>query len=393
MEFRRRRQPGQSTVLLALMLVVVVGMTGLSVDVGNAYAQQRLVQSAANAGALAGMNAVLNKQTNAQVWNSVQESLAGNRIDTDSADYTYKADYLLKDGTVRTLGSWNGTTNTFTVGTPPAVNTLARVQVTVTERVDTYFARVVGRNNFTVNEGGEACFGNYGIGVYPVGVPKDLKYIVTQNNKQEEFHKIFQVIDDGDGIVDSGDTLVELDPTNPYWSGTGWGDWNKLQNLVIYLPMDNDANNPGTHLGWLSWTGDNGADKLKGSLVVPGNLQDRFNEFLGRPNAGEHANELELGDWINGDTGEKSTTKDELTELLYKDGLLPMYDLDVKENGKSAFRFVQMGHFRIVGFKFTGSSQGVQGVRPPSNLMQSNDKYIMVQYTKDATGGTANACS
>ncbi len=42
MKHRRYRQAeGQSIVLLALILVVLVAFVGLSMDVGNTYAQQR----------------------------------------------------------------------------------------------------------------------------------------------------------------------------------------------------------------------------------------------------------------------------------------------------------------------------------------------------------------
>lgn len=392
MEFRRRRQPGQSTVLLALMLVVVVGMTGLSVDVGNAYAQQRLVQSAANAGALAGMNAVLNKQTNAQVWNSVQESLAGNRIDTDSADYTYKAEYLLKDRTVKMLGEWNGTRNTFTTGTPPAIDTLARVQVTVTERVDTYFARVVGRNNFTVNEGGEACFGNYGIGVYPIGVPfklepyekdKNGKYVVDKAGNKERYHRLYREVT---GL------LVEVDPNDSVWNNGG--DWEMIrsQKLILYLPAEKVV--PGVHVAWLDWDGDNSdAYELKKRFTEPGDLQ---NEFVEAPVGDKslvpeqpRTGSLDLYDWISGANGLKaSATGDEyMGSLLNDEVLLPMWDADDEKSSSVAYRFYRMGTFKIVGYDFGGKENG------PKLPTSTKEKYIMLQYLKDSTGGTANGCS
>ena len=77
-----RHQAGQSIVILAITLVVLVAMVGLSVDVGIAYAQQRRVQSIANAGALAGMHAMqTNKSaTNNQVWQAVQLAFTGKQV-------------------------------------------------------------------------------------------------------------------------------------------------------------------------------------------------------------------------------------------------------------------------------------------------------------------------
>lgn len=272
----RRRQPGQSIVLLALMMVVVVGMTGLSVDVSNAYAQQRRVQDAANAGSLAGMNAVLNKQTNAQVWNSVQQSLASNRMLTNSPDYTYKADYLLKNGTVQALAEWTGTTTNPAVisGNPPTIDILARVKVTVTKRVGTYFARVLGRNDFTVNQNGAACLGNYGIGVYPIGVPMKLQPYQYDNkgNVSGRYHRLYSN-DNNAGV------LTEVDPTDPVWNNGG--DWNAIKNdsrnMILYLPTDNDV--PGVHIAWLDWNGGNSPDEeLKKEFTRPGDLQNGFVE-------------------------------------------------------------------------------------------------------------------
>jgi uncharacterized membrane protein len=128
MQFGYYYKPGQSIVLLALMLVVIIGFVALSVDVGNAYAEQRRVQSAANAGALAGMNAVLEKQPNAKVWENVKRALAGNRIQTNRPEYTYNAEYIRADGTKANLGSWNGTGETIASGSPP--NDVQRVRVT-----------------------------------------------------------------------------------------------------------------------------------------------------------------------------------------------------------------------------------------------------------------------
>jgi len=47
-------QKGQALVIAALAMVVLVGFLALAIDGGNAYAQRRLMQNAADAGALAG---------------------------------------------------------------------------------------------------------------------------------------------------------------------------------------------------------------------------------------------------------------------------------------------------------------------------------------------------
>ena len=49
---------GAMTVLLAVSLVALLGLTGLVVDGGRAYADRRAVQNAADAAALAGAGAL-----------------------------------------------------------------------------------------------------------------------------------------------------------------------------------------------------------------------------------------------------------------------------------------------------------------------------------------------
>src|SRR5579864_4379481 len=51
---RLESQRGQTLILVAMLLVVLTGMTGLAVDVGFYRYQQRLQQSAADSAALAG---------------------------------------------------------------------------------------------------------------------------------------------------------------------------------------------------------------------------------------------------------------------------------------------------------------------------------------------------
>lgn len=50
-----RREVGQSLVMVTILLVALVGFLALVIDLGNVYAQRRLMQSAADAAALAGV--------------------------------------------------------------------------------------------------------------------------------------------------------------------------------------------------------------------------------------------------------------------------------------------------------------------------------------------------
>ena len=52
------RQKGQTLVLVALMMVVLLGMVALALDGGHAYLERRQMQTAADAGALAAVKAL-----------------------------------------------------------------------------------------------------------------------------------------------------------------------------------------------------------------------------------------------------------------------------------------------------------------------------------------------
>ena len=57
-------QKGQAIVLVALMIVALTGMLALSIDSGNSYAQRRMLQTAADAAAMAGTHLAMEQITN-----------------------------------------------------------------------------------------------------------------------------------------------------------------------------------------------------------------------------------------------------------------------------------------------------------------------------------------
>src|SRR5690348_10372238 len=62
---RARASAGQSIAIVALVLLVLIAATGLAVDGGNAYQNQRSLDQAAGAASLAGMNYVAQQKAKA----------------------------------------------------------------------------------------------------------------------------------------------------------------------------------------------------------------------------------------------------------------------------------------------------------------------------------------
>ncbi len=57
----RRRQRGQTTILIALAMLALIGMVGLAIDGGAVYQQRRIAQNSADAAALAGTRVMLDR--------------------------------------------------------------------------------------------------------------------------------------------------------------------------------------------------------------------------------------------------------------------------------------------------------------------------------------------
>ncbi len=109
---------------------------------------------------------------------------------------------------------------------PPA--NLERMQVTMNERIKTKFATVVGRPTLGVTANGVACFGDYGYGVYPIGVPLALQKPVTDasGNETQPGVRIYQ---------SNGQALP--------FSDARWGAWNSsMQGMTLRVPLTTSVN-------------------------------------------------------------------------------------------------------------------------------------------------------
>ena len=142
------RERGQSMVVVALLMLVLVGFLAMVVDVGNVYAQRRFMQNAADAGALAGARALALNQNPVPVVEQYAKTLNGAQVCET------------------------------TVVSPS-------VYVTVSKTCPTYFASVIGYPRFVVQASAQARFsapstwGNSDL--VPVAVHKDaIRYSPAQ---------------------------------------------------------------------------------------------------------------------------------------------------------------------------------------------------------------------
>lgn len=336
------KQPGQSIPLIALMIVVLFGLVGLSVDVGHTYAEQRSVVRSANAAALAGMDALIGGADQDQkVAEAIKQSLNSNGIKV--ADPT-SAENAPDARTVRTLymdpaGNPLATCNIGQCGAIP--QGVSYIQVDVKGTVDTYFARVVGRPTLPVGATAWAARCLPVNSVFPIAVQS--------------------------GDLDANGFKKPTDPTIPW--GNDYSDKYYKNKTWMRVYLKDNGSAPG-NFSFLNWTGDPGSGNegtLQAALTGDGTLSKGFNEApWADPKTTAPANYplaphvLSIGDWIYGNSGLSWSTdvRNALQTLANKRAvvILPIIDNYAGNGNNSAFHLQRLGAFYINGISKQGGA-------------------------------------
>ncbi len=200
-----RHQRGQTLVFVALMLVVLVGFLALAVDVGNAYAERRFMQNAADAGALAGARAL-----------ALDRGQAAARAEAER--------FALANGAVTCTVAITGRT----------------VTVFASERVDTFFASAIGVHEIDVGAVAAAgySFPCAGTGVLPIALHESLwKTGVTYTIFSKETTE----------TLGDGSTIVQTSQRG--WLNLNGGDVD-ANELKCWVCPESCPSVPEIHLGW-----------------------------------------------------------------------------------------------------------------------------------------------
>lgn len=254
---------GQTVVIVALGLAVLVGMVGLIIDVGLQWGANRGAQNgsdaAAEAGAIVLMEYMLGApKTDSDVHSAVEAVADANEIALDDVEYT----------------DWEGNRLGFEVGAGGSIPLDAQGVRVVGERIhQTVFARVLGINELSVLTDAiavsgptEPCPPNTACPLIPITVPTT---IVTCDGQNKSI------------------------PTEDQWVGPP-----SAPEYIIPLC----GNNPGS-VGWIDWSPPGGGDsELAAEICDPGQVvnlpdwyyvtstgntnsnpvQDCFNEWIGK---------------------------------------------------------------------------------------------------------------
>lgn len=268
---RHRTARGQVLVLVVIALIAIVGGVAVVLEGGNAFAQQRITQNSADAAANAGAIVLAERlggatRTDADVDTAVDAAGAANGLTNVVAEYTDI------NGTL--LGTQVGS------GTIPAG--AAGVQAGGTRTFGTFFARVLGFNQFNASADATAvtgildgvCPADAGCGILPVTFPVLISECAPPHN-----------------TTSIGQGAYELVPANN----------RTAANMSIVPLCTNDAGS----VGWL----DLGPGNLADEIVTPTNQA------------------FDLPVWLQTQTGNVNAVEDEINDN-YADSviLIPMFD-------------------------------------------------------------------
>jgi hypothetical protein len=135
----KQSERGQALILIVFAIIGLIGMTALAVDGGNAYADRRHAQNAADTAALAGGRAIIRGEP----WKPAALAIAGQNgyTDTDaslvstSTTFNVEAYSCSEAGSDVDCGIYDGDAE--------------YIQVKITSTVDTFFAPIVGIETVT----------------------------------------------------------------------------------------------------------------------------------------------------------------------------------------------------------------------------------------------------
>jgi Tfp pilus assembly protein PilX len=230
-----RRERGQILVIFALALIVIIGMVGLVLDGGSAFAQRRAEQNAADLAALAAANVYLNES----------QSGFGNHTAWQASAKAAAVTAASRNGYAAANGA--------TVSVPDfeAMQSGYRIRVNITAPHTNTFARVLGAASWDVSVTAAAITGSIDTAV---GAAPWTMHINAFNS----------------------DNSPKYDENNPYDFGEVNGDYPVSEGDIAWTDF-NGNNNVNTN---------EVRNIINGTNIVTATFD--FDQYLGQHNNGNH---------------------------------------------------------------------------------------------------------
>ena len=364
----RTKTSGQSLPIIALMIVVLVAMVALAVDVGNTYAEQRSTVRASNAAALTGMGKVISGGQDLEVYQAIVKSLESNNIHVAAwATAPKSGERLLEAKYLDAKGNWLADVGGIQNGLPPSG--AKYVQVKVTGKVDTFFARVVGQQTLPVGADAYAARGPCTSGVFPIVIRQD--------------------------YLNENGFVPPSDPDQMQYYKTNYSDatYHYKTQRRLYLKDNSNLNGGFSYLRWLSDPSTANQTGLADGLTGDGNLDNGFQEVVPWPDNNslglnepqgypELPGQLSPGDWVWANSGlsnangggPNSGTATQLNWHIEKKTVmyLPIYDTNSGQGNTAAYHIKRLAAFILVGYGHQGG-QGMGWYYDMVYIGQAND--------------------
>jgi hypothetical protein len=249
-----RGEQGQILVLAALMMTAMLGFLAIVIDVGNAYAQRRLMQNGADAAAMAAARLLANTMqtgtSDAAVAGTISNYLnlngQGSFVPNAPTSATTGAWYVDGSGArFRAVGSGYSPPPVPVGGSPSVWG----VEVVSEKKVDTYFAGVIGFKQLTVRASGAARYAGEAsqLAIPPTGA-RILPLIFSLDTYNQSVSSC--------GGYGGTQITFSLDITNPFncggANGTGGFNWGPIVPSSNPDSVIKDMLDPGSTLPGVS---------------------------------------------------------------------------------------------------------------------------------------------
>ena len=293
---RRQGQQGQALFIFAIALVALVAMTGLILDGGAVFAQQRVAQNGADGAATAGTVVIASNlgdpglNDGSDVWTAIDDTADENGLESWGAIYT--------DVYGQPIG-------TDVVNTGDIPTNARGVKVSGMRTATTSFARVLGINSLAANADATVIAGAQsldcvlaedGCSLLPLTFPVQVSHC------------------DASGELIEGPWIgaPPPDPENigdAYWPIVGAGDLpspadpDGNPDSMAILPLCRSSSGGSGAFGWLD-------------LDTTQNLQQEIEGPLTQP--------VEIPDWFQTQSGSPDSADDEISAYIHQPVLIPL---------------------------------------------------------------------
>src|SRR5262245_48331059 len=157
---RFHRTQGQSVILVALAILVLIGVAGLGLDGANAFNQRRNVANAADAASIAGTNELIAQResggSNTPICQAVSDYLDNHGLNQGVA-LTWTASYV--DGTAAETQQFCDSTASPVATGSFAASGVRGVSVTIHYTFSTVFMKILGRTDLSAVGTATAMYG------------------------------------------------------------------------------------------------------------------------------------------------------------------------------------------------------------------------------------------